>query len=376
MSAIALDYTPAYEQGAGIGRYVRDLTAALAAQDTETPYRLFVAGASRRTLPSAVGPNFEWRSTPLTPRWLARIWHRLHLPLPVETFTGPISLYHATDFVLPPTRSSTHTLLQVHDLSYVQVPQAADPRLKAYLDRVVPASVQRADHVLADSQATKDDLISLYHVPENKITVLYGGVDPRFRPISGEAQARARARYQLGDWPFVLTVGTVQPRKNYPRLIEALAQLRSRLPELHLVIAGGRGWLDDPVYQTIDTLNMRDHVHLTGFVDEADLPALYSAATCFAFPSLYEGFGLPVLEAMACDTPVVTSTVSSLPEVAGDAALLVDPYDTEAVAEAVERLVSQSALREDLQWRGREHIKRFTWAASAQRLRQIYQQMQ
>ena len=160
MQRIAIDYTPAIEQSGGIGRYVRDLTAALAGLDQANDYRLFVSGAAAGTLPPAAA-NIQWRPTAITPRWLARIWHRARLPLPVELFTGKVDLFHATDFVLPYTLPSTRTLLTVHDLSFVRVPEAASPPLKAYLDAVVPRSVERADHVLADSAATKDDLMEL-----------------------------------------------------------------------------------------------------------------------------------------------------------------------------------------------------------------------
>src|SRR5690606_7474144 len=172
MPPIGIDYTAAYEQGAGIGRYVRELIRGLAAGDPETPYRLFVAGASRDRLPAQPGANFSWRPTRITPLWFARLWHRLRLPLPVETFTGRVRLFHAADFTLPPTLPGTPTLLTVHDLSFVRAPETATPVLKAYLDRVVPRSVARATHVLADSQATKDDLIALYGTPPDKVTVL------------------------------------------------------------------------------------------------------------------------------------------------------------------------------------------------------------
>ncbi len=373
MPTIAIDYTPAYGQGAGIGRYVRELTSALAQQDHVTNYRLFVAGATSKTLVERPGDNFVWRPTRLNPRWLARIWHRLKLPFPVDYFTGPIDLYHATDFVLPPALPNTRTLVQVHDLSFVRVPDAAAPNLKAYLDRVVPASVRRADHVLADSHATRHDLIELYKLPPAKVTVVYGGVDERFRPINATTQAEVRLKYKLDNYPYVFSVGTVQPRKNYGRLIEALARLRASGKDLHLVIAGGPGWLEDPIYQTVEANKMRPYVHFIGFVDDQDLPALYSAATCFAFPSLYEGFGFPVLEAMACQTPVVTSNISSLPEVAGDAALMVDPYDVDALAHALEQSVNNMDFRKTSIDKGLEQIKQFTWSAAAQNLLQVYE---
>ena len=375
MSTIALDYTPAYEQGAGIGRYVRDLTHALARQDSITDYRLFVSGALPHNLPNLPGDNFSWRSTNLSPRWLARIWHRLHIPIPVTYFTGSVDLYHATDFVLPPVSPHTRTIVQVHDLSFVRVPDAAAPNLKAYLDRVVPNSVHRADCVLADSEATKQDLIELYRVSQSNIITLYGGVDQRFQPVEPSGQARVRQKYHLDDFEFMFSVGTVQPRKNYGRLIMALAHLRASGHDLHLVIAGGRGWLEDPIYQTVAETQMQPYVHFIGFADDEDLPALYSAATCCAFPSLYEGFGFPVLEAMACHTPVITSTVSSLPEVAGDAALLVNPYDVDALVNGLEQIVASSDLQETLITKGKEQIRKFTWESAARNLHQIYQQL-
>ncbi len=373
MATIGIDYTAAYEQGAGIGRYVRDLIRALAAHDRSTAYRLFVAGAPRDGLPPAPGPNFQWRPTRITPRWFARLWHRLQLPLPVETFTGRVRLFHATDFTLPPTLPGTKTLLTVHDLSFVRAPETSTPVLKAYLDRVVPRSARRATHVLADSQATKDDLIELYGMPPEKITVLLSGVNPEFKPVTDTNSLRAvRQRYQIPDNPYILSIGTVQPRKNYARLITALAALGPAHEDVHLVIAGGRGWLDSPIFRAVYDQGLEDRVHFIGFARDEDLPALYSGAACLAYPSLYEGFGFPVLEAMACATPVVTSTISSMPEVAGDAALLVDPYSVEAIAEALGRLLSDSELRETLVRRGIEQAAQFTWSRTAWQLREIY----
>ncbi len=371
---IGIDYTPAYEQGGGIGRYVRELAAALASLDRDTDYRLFVAGARRDRLPPLPGPNFRWTPSRLSPLWFARLWHRARLPLPVERWVGSVALYHATDFVLPPTRPATRTLLTVHDLSFVRTPDTASPALKRYLDRVVPRSVQRADHVLADSQATKDDLTALYGVNPGKITVLLSGVNPRFQPVRDPVALTAvRQRYGIGSAPFILSVGTVQPRKNYERLIRAFASLPDQA--VHLVIAGGRGWLQGPIYAVVDALNVRDRVHFIGFADDADLPALYSAARCFAFPSLYEGFGLPVLEAMACGAPVVTSNVSSLVEVAGQAALLVDPLSVDDIGAALARLLTDEPLRVHLVEQGLRQAAQFTWERAARQLLEIYQRM-
>jgi glycosyltransferase involved in cell wall biosynthesis len=376
VARIGIDYTPAHEQGGGIGRYVRDLSTALAALKDDHTYRLFVAGAQRAPLPPPPAPHFAFAPTNITPRWFARIWNRLHIPLPIEAFVGKVSLYHATDFVLPPSLPNTRTLLTVHDLSFVRVPETASPALKAYLDIVVPRSVRRADHLLADSQATKDDLIALYNTPADKITVLLSGVDPRFERVNDLSQQIAvRTKYNIDHRPYIFAVGTVQPRKNYIRLMQALAALRAQGKDISLVIAGGRGWLEDPIYQAIQDLDLQNHVNFIGFADDSDLPTLYSAALCLAFPSLYEGFGLPILEAMKCGTPVVTANVSSLPEVAGTATLLVDPYDVEALTHALQRIIEDHSLRQHLVTSGYAHAKSFTWERAARQLLSIYNQL-
>ncbi len=277
--------------------------------------------------------------------------------------------------MLPPTRGRTRTLLTVHDLSFVRVPDAASPRLKAYLDAVVPASVARADHVLADSSATKTDLIELYGTAADKITVLYSGVDAHFKPVDATAIAKVREKYGLADTRYILSVGTLQPRKNYSRVIQALARVRGTGADLHFAIAGGAGWLEAEMQRTIARTGLERFVHLLGFVEDGDLPALYGGARALLMPSLYEGFGLPVLEAMACGTPVITSDVSSLPEVAGEAALLVDPYDVAALAKAIERVENDSTLRTRLISAGSQQAGRFTWEKSARQLKRVYDRL-
>jgi glycosyltransferase involved in cell wall biosynthesis len=375
MRPIGIDYTAAYEQGAGIGRLVRQLMAALAEADSARPYKLFVAGARPDKLPPPPGPNFSWYPTRLTPLWFARLWYRARLYWPVESFIGPVALYHATDFTLPPTLPSTKTILTVHDLSYVRAPETAPPVLKRYLDRVVPWSVQRATHVIADSQATKDDLIALYSTPPDKISVLLSGVEDRFQPAE-EGQIKAvRAKYALPEGPYIFSVGTVQPRKNYARLMQALHSLGPDFAGIHLVIAGGKGWLEDPIYETMQALGLGERVKFTGFVADEDLPALYSGAILTAYPSLYEGFGFPIVESMACGTPVISSRVSSMPEVAGEAALLVNPYEVGDIAAALHHLLSDPAARADLTARGRQQVAKFTWQKAAFELQSLYQQI-
>ncbi|MDW8325557.1 MAG: glycosyltransferase family 1 protein [Anaerolineales bacterium] len=375
---LGLDVTAAVAQGAGIGRYTRELLRALAAADPDNHYRLFFAS---RTCPHPLPPlppNFRVTALPIHDIWLARLWHRARLPLPVETFIGPVDVFHSPDFTLPPVRRGTRTLLTVHDLSFVRDPGSAPPGLLAYLNAVVPRSVARADHVLADSQATKNDLIELYRVPAEKVTVLYSGVEANFRPVTDAAQlAAVRARYGLGEAPFILAVGTLQPRKNYVRLLQAFAAVASQSPisDLQLVIAGGKGWLFDSIFAEVERLGLKQRVRFPGFVADGDLPALYSAARVLAYPSLYEGFGLPMLEAMACGTPVVASTASCLPEVAGDAALLVPPTDVPALAEALGRATADEAVRAELIARGFARARAFTWSKSAEQLLALYHRL-
>ncbi len=372
MPTIAIDYTPAYQQGAGIGRYVRELINALAQLDHHTDYRLFVAGAKQADLGEPFGANFTWKPTSISSKWLARLWHRAQLPLPINTFVGKVDLYHATDFVLPPLSKGIKSVLTVHDLSFVRVPESASPKLKQYLDDIVPRSIQRADHILADSQATKDDMIDLYNTPADKISVLLSGVDARFQS-SHQPLATLASKYNFPLKPYVLCVGTVQPRKNYERVITACRSLLDAGLDFNLLIAGGKGWLDAPIYDTINALNMGEKVHFLGFVDDDDLPSLYTHARCLAFPSLYEGFGLPILESMACGTPVLTSNISSLPEVAGDVAITLDPYDVNAISQGLKRLILNSPERDQRIVNGLNHVKQFTWRRSAEQLLAIYQ---
>ncbi len=372
---IAIDYTSAVRQRGGIGRYTRELVQALAALDQANAYVLLVQDRPGRA--EAPATNFRVRATGLSEPWLTRLWQRLRLPLPVEVFTGPVDIFHSPDFVLPPTRRGTRTLLTVHDLSFIRDPDSASPALRAYLERVVPRSVARADHILADSAATRQDLLTLYGVPAEKVSVLYSGVNAAFRPVHDAALlAGVCARYGLRR-PYILSLGTLQPRKNYIRLIRAFARAcqSPALRDTQLVIAGGVGWLYEAIFAEVDRLGLRERVLFPGFVADADLPALYSAAALFVYPSLYEGFGLPVLEAMACGTPAVVSNASSLPEVAGDAALLVDPHDEAGLAQALEQALTDEGLRARLAARGLEQARRFTWAAAAGQLLRLYHRL-
>jgi glycosyltransferase involved in cell wall biosynthesis len=373
MMRIGIDYTSAVQQKAGIGRYTRGLVEGLARFDQDNRYKLFSAGKDPqfRYWPR----NFSLKELPITERQLIALWQRMRLPLPVELVTGLVDVYHSPDFVLPPVLAA-RTVLTVHDLSFMRHPECSSEALLDYLMEAVPRSVEQADLILADSKSTRDDLMELLEVPEKKILVLYPGLESHFAPARNDyLLRRLLERYDV-HYPYILGVGTLQPRKNFVRLIKAYNILVRRYQIPHkLVIVGSKGWLYKEIEETIHALRLDGRVNLTGFVKDQDLPYLYGAAEVFAFPSLYEGFGIPVLEAMGCGTPVVTSSVSSMPEVAGDAALLVSPYDVEALASALWRLLDDAYLQNELCLRGFERVRQFTWRETAKKLVRAYRRL-
>lgn len=375
---IAIDYTPAVRQQAGIGRIIRGQVEALLRINPGYDLRLFVTG---RISPSeqAMAPLPLYSTPYLDERNLVRLWHRLDLPVPrVEWIVGgQIDLIHATDFVLPPSKAR-RKIVTVHDLAFLHYPEAAMPGLHRYLNTVVPRSVRRADHLIADSHNTARDLNELWQIPVEQITVVQGAVDHvRFRPIQDtDTLARVRTKYGIGDRPFILGLSKLQPRKNFARLIRAFHHAREDAAISHrLVIGGSKGWLFDEIFATVQELGLTDEVIFPGFVDDADLPALYTAADIFAYPSLYEGFGLPILEALACDTPVLTADNSCLPEAGGPGALYVDAESVESIAHGLIQLSTDSDLRDGLRAAGRAHAALFTWERSAQQLLDAYRQV-
>lgn len=379
---IGIDYTAATHQQAGIGRYTRGLVRALAELDRRHEYVLFVTGGKGHGLEartfdvrSEMPDNFQIRRAPLSDRLWAVVWHRMGIPLPVEVFTGSVDLFHSPDYLLPPLRVGRR-VVTIHDLSFLRYPEGAEPSLRRYLIRAVPDAVRRANLVLADSQNTKRDVIELLEVAPDTVEVLYPGVDDKFRPVGNEqALDRVRDLYGL-TFPFILSVGTLEPRKNLGLLIHAYGTLRKmgNLPH-KLVVAGRKGWLYDGVFRKVDQLSLGDDVVYLGYVPDEDLPKLYNLAEVFVFPSLYEGFGLPPLEAMACGTPVITSESSSLPEVVGEAGLMVPADDRKALAEAMRELLSDRSLRDKLARRGVRQARKFTWQAAGQRVLAIYERL-
>ena len=346
----------------GTETYSRNLIRALIGLGSGHRFRLYTNGPAE--VLGATAANVEIRSIPFP-----RLW--THVRLSAEMLMHPPDVLFVPAHVLPlihPRRS----VVTVHDLGYLHYPEAHRVADRRYLDWSTRWNGRQATAVLADSRATKDDLVRAYGVNPGRVHVVYLGRDETFGPVRDVDQlARVREHYSVAGRYF-LYVGTLQPRKNLARVIDAFARLTGdptlapTLSDVQLVLAGKRGWLYDDLFAQVTRLGLASRVVFPGYVEEADLPALLSGALALVFPSLYEGFGIPVLEAGACGVPVITSNTSSLPEVAGDAALLVDPHDVDAIADAMFRIATDAKLRAELDRRGQENVKRFSWEKCAQ----------
>lgn len=301
-------------------------------------------------------PNVRLRVIPFP-----RLW--THIRLAAEVQLRPPDVLFVPAHVLPlvPGRA----VATVHDLGYRHFPQAHPWAARMYLEWGTRHNARAGRLVIADSHATREDLIRFYRVPADKIRVAYPGLRPDLQPVQNAAALEAALRRYGIEPPYVLYVGTLQPRKNLARLIEAFAQVP---PPYRLVLAGRKGWMYGEILRRAEESGIGERVLFPGYVPDEDLSALLTGAALFAFPSLYEGFGLPVLEAMACGAPVVCSDAGSLPEVAGDAAILVPPTDTEALAAAMNRVLADEGLRAELVRRGRERARLFTWRRCAEEI--------
>ncbi|MCL5025464.1 MAG: glycosyltransferase family 4 protein, partial [Chloroflexi bacterium] len=305
-----------------------------------------------------------------------RLWTPPHhrweqATLPLELLGAGLDLLHSPDFI-PPFRARFPTVITVHDLGFRLYPEAVTADSRRYYGQIDRA-VQHAAAIIAVSESTRRDLVDRANAPADRIRVIYEAADEAFRPLDRSAAVKG-ARTKLGvEGSFILFVGTVEPRKNLPTLLRALTA--PEVSSVRLVVAGSRGWLSDEVFRLVEKLHLRGRVQFLGHTPPDDVVTLYNAADAVAYPSLYEGFGLPVVEAMACGTPVVCSNTSSLPEVAGDAALLVEPLDVAAWAKAVARVLEDRALRLELREKGLRRAAVLSWKRAARETLEVYREV-
>ena len=366
---VCIDLSAAAHERAGLGRYAASLAEALLALDPALTGFVNDLSTSRLRAPLS--------ALPLRTAGLPRKLWRLRAA--VSYFGGPkldqalagVSLYHATEHLLPYI-STARSVFTLHDVAYRLYPQFHLWQNRLYLNLMMPRFMARADAVICVSEATRRDAERFYRVPPEKLHVIYEGVEPRFQPATDAwALEAVRRRYSLPQ-RFILCVCTIEPRKNLTTLLDAYAALRQRQPEVGLVLAGGRGWLYEDFFTHLRRQKLEQVVHLPGYIPDADLPALMNCAEVFAYPSVFEGFGLPPLEAMACGIPVICSAASSLPEVVADAGLLLPAQDPGRWTEALARLLADPELHADLRARGLNRARQFTWARAAEQTQAVY----
>jgi glycosyltransferase involved in cell wall biosynthesis len=366
---IAMDARLVYYQRGGIGQYILHLIEEFArlgiGEDT-------IILRSRKE-PGPLAPGL--RDAPL---WTPPHNRFEQVVLPIELARLNIDLLHSPDFI-PPFRGHFRRLITVHDLTFLYYPQFLTNASRRYYNDQIERAVRSADHISADSTNTKDDLVRLLNVPPHKVTVVLLAHDPKYKPLDITACAPVLARHKL-EPGFILFTGTLEPRKNVTGLLTAYRALRDRQSSGSnrtppLVLAGRRGWLYDEIFSCIAALKLEDCVRFVENAPNEDLVALYNSAHLLVLPSFYEGFGLSVLEAMACGTPVVCSECGSLSEVAGDAALLVNPDDLDGLASAMERALEDQSLRAHMRSKGLAQAARFSWEKTARETLAIYQRL-
>lgn len=352
-------------QPAGITRYTRHLVQELAKINRRDEFITFQH--RRHRIPLIEQDNFR-RATLYAP-----VHNRIEQALlAIELVRFSLDLLHSTDFI-PPLYTTVPTVITVHDLAFLHWPHFLTKDSAAYYGQIDPA-VRHAQHIIVPSESTKQDLTAMLGVPPIKISVIYEAADELFVPLPLEqTRAEVMKKYHLPE-SFVLFVGTIEPRKNVDGLIRAFHHLRNKygVNETALVIAGGGGWLYDETLELIRQLKLEQSVFLLGRIPDEELHKLYVAARCHVLAAHYEGFGLPPLEAMACGTPTIVSNVSSLPEVVGDAALLVDPANWEEIAVAIHRLLSDDQLHAELREKGLQRASYFSWESAARRTMEVY----
>ncbi|MFR1380318.1 MAG: glycosyltransferase family 4 protein [Clostridium neonatale] len=375
---LVLELQPCLKNKSGIGIYTYELTKRLQEyKDVEFNGHIFNFINRNDISKDLDGIDIEKNICSLFPYGVyRRIWH--YIPIKYNwLFRDNADIYHFFNFIVPP-RIKGKVITTIHDMTYELYPETMDKRNLKRIKDDIQYSVDRSDKIITVSESSKNDIIKFLNVDESKIEIVYNGVDyEKFnKSYTEDIKLIVRNKYNLPQ-NYILYMGTLEPRKNIDSIIEAFALIKKQkdFDNIKLVIAGKKGWLFEDIFNLVDKLNLKDHVIFTDYVDETDKPIIYNMAKLFVFPSLYEGFGIPVLEAMASSVPVIASNVSSLPEVAGNAAILVNPKDIEGIAKNIIKILSDDDLKNELVRKGHIQAQKFTWEASAEKLYNIYKEI-
>ncbi|MBI4232412.1 glycosyltransferase family 4 protein [Candidatus Peregrinibacteria bacterium] len=356
----------------GIENYVINLVDNLGVIDKENQYLLFQCNYKpQANIPVRENVQSFISRFPTGPLLLRLFWE--HVVLFFEIRKKQVDVFHGPSMVLPLFKPrSCKYVVTILDISNTKYPEAYTFFTRLYLHLFVYLAQKKADKIIVISESTKKDLIEYYKVNPQKIDVTYLAASSEFKPISDrEKLEEVKAKYNLPD-KFILFIGLLNPRKNVRRLILAFQKIMDKAPSYHVVIVGKKGWLFDEIFKEVNDQKLEKRVIFTGYVQQEDLPVFYNLASVFAFPSLYEGFGIPILEAMSCGCPVLTSNVSSMPEVAGNAGLLVNPTSVEEIAAGILKLLLDDALRKDFIQKGFVQVRRFSWKKCAHDTLDVY----
>jgi glycosyltransferase involved in cell wall biosynthesis len=365
---IAIDATSIPPSPAGAGVYAIELVRALVQrQPRNDGYAVFTRGD---WFDGATRSRRDWRIERVTAssRQARTMWEQLKLPAELTRLGADV--LHSTHHTLPLRGVRAARVVTVHDVTFFRIPERYPPARRMYMQASTRLSARVADAVIVPSRAVRDDVLRWLNVPERRVYVVYEAAGLDYVPQPREA-ARAVADTYV-DGPYVLSVGSLEPGKNRARLIRAMHDLRNDGIEHRLLVVGQPAWSYESDFQLVRELGMEGHVRFAGYVPREHMPSLYSAASVFALPALYEGFGLPVIEAMACGSPVLTSNVSATAEVAGDAALLVDPHSVSAIRNALRALLTDEVLRARLSRQGIARASGFSWARAAEETHAVY----
>ena len=361
--------------GTGVSNYTKQLVEALLKIDRKNQYILF--GSSLRLNKKLTGfkkqlsqyKNVEFKITHYPPFLLAFLWNKLHI-FPIEKFLGEVDVFHSSDWTQPPVRSqSTKRVTTVHDMIAYLFPSSSHPKIVSNQKRRLKIVKAEVDAIITDSETTKEDLVKFLEIPQEKVTVVYLASSVIFKPQDDDKVKEVLEKYKIKK-PYILSVATWEPRKNIQKLVDVFEKIQKENPNLSLVLTGKHGWGQDPSFKD------NDRIVSTGFIPRDDLTALYSGCRVFVYPSLYEGFGLPILEAMACGTPVITSNNSSMTEIAKDAAILVDPRSESQIKRAIEMVLNlnldsyQKMVNASL-----NRARQYTWIKTAKETLKVYEEV-